>query len=95
MDLLKAFDYVPHDLLVAKLAVYFVDENLLMYIYIPVFQIKSSAFPLIMYTAGFKMLFLGYIKGPLSTLHHLTVSLMTSFISSTKLVWIILLMITL
>ena len=33
MDLPKGFDCVPHDLLIAKLAAYSVDENLLMYIY--------------------------------------------------------------
>ena len=46
------------------------------------FQIESSAFALIMYTAGSKMLFLGYLKGPLSALYYL----MISFISSIKLV---------
>ena len=33
MDLSKAFHCVPHNLLIAKLAAYSVDENLLMYIY--------------------------------------------------------------
>ena len=43
MDLPKAFDWITHDLLMAKLAAYS-DENLLMYIYILIFQIGSSAF---------------------------------------------------
>ena len=43
MDLSKAFDCVSLDLLIAKLAAYSVDENLLMYIY-SYFPIESSAF---------------------------------------------------
>ena len=41
MDLSKAFDYVPHDLLIAKLAVCSVDENLLMHIYYYLFNRKQ------------------------------------------------------
>ena len=92
MDLSKAFNCVPHDLLIAKLVAYSVDEKLLMYLYS---YLSSSAFALIMYTAVFKMLFLGYLKAPLSALHCLTISLMISFILSIKIVCIILLMITL
>ena len=86
MNLSKAFDCVPHDLLIAKLAAYSVVENLLMYIY----SYLSNTMVL-----GFKMFFLGYLKGPLSTRLYLTVSLMISFISSIKLGCIILLIITL
>ena len=41
MGLSKAFDCVPHDLLIAKLAAYSVDENLLMYIYSYLFNRKQ------------------------------------------------------
>ena len=88
MDLSKAFNCAPHILLIAKLAAYSVDENLFL-------SLESSVFALIMYTAVSKMLFLGYLEGPLSALHCLIVSLIISFISSIKLVCIILLMITL
>ena len=41
MGLSKAFDCVPDDLLIAKLAAYSVDENLLMYIYSYLFNRKQ------------------------------------------------------
>ena len=94
MDLSKAFDCVPHDLLIAKLAAYPIDENLIMYIYFYLSNRKQWVRINNVHSIS-KMVFLGYLKGPLSAPHYLTVSLMISFILSIKLVCIILLMISL
>ena len=94
MDLLKAFDYVPHDLLIAKLAVYSVDKKLLMYIY-SCLSNRKQCVPINNVHSSFQNVLSGVHKGSIVGVHYLTVSLMTSFISSIKLVCIILLMITL
>ena len=59
MDLSKAFDCVPHDLLIAKPAAYSVDENLLMYIYSYLSNRKQCVRINNVYIASSKMLFLG------------------------------------
>ena len=42
MDLSKAFDCVPHDLLLAKLAAYGIDDNLILYIHSYLLNRKQS-----------------------------------------------------
>ena len=51
MDLSKAFDCVPHDLLLAKLAAYGIDDNLILYIHSYLLNRKhvNSVFALIIY----------------------------------------------
>ena len=94
MDLSKAFDCVSRDLLIANLVAYSVEENLLMYIY-SYLSNRKQCVRINNVHSSFQNVVLGYLKGPLSALRCLTVSLMISFISSIKLVCTIWLMITL
>ena len=80
IDLSSAFDCLPHDLLIAKNWQHTLLMKICLCIYILIFQIESCAFVLIMYTAVSKMFFLGYLKGPLSSLNCLIVSLMIFFL---------------
>ena len=77
-------------LLIPKLAAYSVDENLLMYMYLS--NRKQCIRINNVHKIVSKMSFLGYLKGPLSSINYLTVSLNIFFISSTKLACIILVM---
>ena len=56
MDLSKDFDCVPHDLLLAKLAAYGVDKNLLCYIYSYLLNLLSNSCESIISIANFWML---------------------------------------
>ena len=94
MDLSKAFDCVPHDLLIAKLAAYSVDENLLMYIY-SYLSNRQQCVRINNVHSRFQNVISRVPQGSIVGLHYLTASLMISFISSIKLVRIILLTITL
>ena len=91
MDLSKAFDCVPHDVLTAKLAAYSVDENLLMLIY-SYLPNRMQCVRMNNVHSRFPNVISGYLKGSFSALHYLTACLMTSSILSIKLVCIILLM---
>ena len=84
IDLSSAFDCLPHDLLIAKNWQHTLLMKICLCIYILIFQIESCASVLIMYTAVSKMFFLGYLKGPLSSLNCLIVSLMIFFYFADK-----------
>ena len=90
MDLSKAFDCVPHDVLTSNLAAYSVDENLLMLIYY--FPNRMQCVRMNNVQSRFPNVISGYLKGSFFALHYLTVCLMISSILSIKLVCIILLM---
>ena len=63
MELPKAFDCVPHDLLIAKFAAYSVDENLLTYLH-PYLLNRKQSIRISNIHSKFQMLFLEYLKGP-------------------------------
>ena len=90
MDLSKAFDCVPHDVLTSNLAAYSVDENLLMLIYY--FPNRMQCVRMNNVHSRFPNVISGYLKGSFFALHYLTVCLMISSILSIKLACIILLM---
>ena len=94
MDLSKAVDCVQQDLLIAKLTAYSVDENLLMYLY-SYLSNRKQCVRINNVHSILQNVISGVPQGSIVGLHCLTVSLMISFISSIKLVCIILLMITL
>ena len=93
MDLSKAFNCVPHNLLIAKLSAYSVDENLLMYLY-SYLSNRKQCVRINNVHSSFQNVISGVPQESIVGLHCLTVFLTISFIASIKLVCIILLMIT-
>ena len=65
MDLSKAFDCVPHDLLIAKLEAYGINENLLAYLHSYLSNRKKQCVRINNATMILKQSYVGFHKTPL------------------------------